>query len=91
MVNRNKMFSFKIKRQAKNVFPSDVERTVGRKKLVYICKIFQVYLLTLTGSYSIIWLTSPSDQLELCLKSSLICTACKYYLLNAKIHLRNSW
>ena len=29
MVNQNKIFSFKIKRQAKSVFPSDVERTVG--------------------------------------------------------------
>ena len=30
MVNQNKIFSFKIKRQAKNVFPSDVESTVDR-------------------------------------------------------------
>ena len=29
MVNQNKIFSFKIKRQAKNVFPRDVERTVA--------------------------------------------------------------
>ena len=29
MVSQNKMFSFKIKRQAKNVFPRDVERTVA--------------------------------------------------------------
>ena len=29
MVNQNKIFSFKIKRHAKNVFPRDVERTVG--------------------------------------------------------------
>ena len=29
MVNQNKIFSFKIKRQAKNVFSNDVERTVG--------------------------------------------------------------
>ena len=28
MVNQNKMFSFKTKRQAKNVFPRDVERIV---------------------------------------------------------------
>ena len=28
MVNQNKIFSFKIKRQAKNIFPRDVERTV---------------------------------------------------------------
>ena len=28
MVNQNKIFSFRIKRQAKNVFQSDVERTV---------------------------------------------------------------
>ena len=32
MVNQNKIFSFKIKHQAKNVFPRDVERTV-----VYLC------------------------------------------------------
>ena len=31
MVNLNKIFSFKINRQAKNVYPSDVERTVGIK------------------------------------------------------------
>ena len=29
MVYQNKIFSFKIKRQAKNVFLNDVERTVG--------------------------------------------------------------
>ena len=29
MVNENKIFSFKIKRQAKNVFLRDVERTVA--------------------------------------------------------------
>ena len=29
MVNQNKRVSFKIKRQAKNIFPRDVERTVG--------------------------------------------------------------
>ena len=28
MVNQNKIFSFKIKRQAESVFPRDVERTV---------------------------------------------------------------
>ena len=28
MVHQNKIFSFKIKRQAKNVFPRDVKRTV---------------------------------------------------------------
>ena len=28
MVDQNKIFSFKIKRQAKNVFPKDVERTI---------------------------------------------------------------
>ena len=28
MVGQNKRFSFKIKRQAKNVFPRDAERTV---------------------------------------------------------------
>ena len=28
MVNQNKIYSFKIKRQAKNAFPRDVERTV---------------------------------------------------------------
>ena len=34
MVNQNKIFSLKIKRQAKkNVIPSDVERTVDQKRL----------------------------------------------------------
>ena len=28
MVSQNKIFLFKIKRQAKNLFPRDVERTV---------------------------------------------------------------
>ena len=32
MINQNKIFSFKIKCQAKNVFPSDVERTVEPTK-----------------------------------------------------------
>ena len=31
MVKQNKIFSFKIKRQAKNVFPRDVERTVDKR------------------------------------------------------------
>ena len=31
MVNQNKIFSFEIKRKAKNVFPSDVKRTVVSK------------------------------------------------------------
>ena len=31
MVNQNKMFSFKIKCQAKHIFPSDVDRTVAIK------------------------------------------------------------
>ena len=30
------MISFKIKRQAKNIFPSDVERTLGRNCMVKI-------------------------------------------------------
>ena len=30
MVNQNKIFSCKIKRQSKNVFPSDIERTEVR-------------------------------------------------------------
>ena len=35
MVNQNKIFSFKIKCQAKNIFPSDVERTTYFKKQPY--------------------------------------------------------
>ena len=35
MVNQNKIFSFKMKRQAKNVFPRDVERTVMAFQLPY--------------------------------------------------------
>ena len=31
MDNQNKIFSFKIKRQTKNVFPRDVERTVTQR------------------------------------------------------------
>ena len=41
MVNYNKMFSFKIKRQAKTIFPSDVERTV--------CDDVRLSLLTMTN------------------------------------------
>ena len=42
MVNQNKMFTFKIKRQAKNVFPNDAERTVAQLRpvessVVFIC------------------------------------------------------
>ena len=29
MVNQNKIFSFKLKRQAKNIFPIDVQKIVG--------------------------------------------------------------
>ena len=36
MVNQNKIFSFKIKRQVKNIFPSDDERTVSAKVLYAI-------------------------------------------------------
>ena len=35
MVSQNKVLSLKIKRQAKNVFPSDVERTVA---IIYLVK-----------------------------------------------------
>ena len=35
MVNQNKIFSFKIKRQAKNVFPRDVERTVRKISVLH--------------------------------------------------------
>ena len=50
MVSQNKRFSFKIKRQAKNVFPRDVERTVGRIQSI-VCSdlsvgIFRVYIVT---------------------------------------------
>ena len=34
MVDQNKIFSFKMKRQAKNVLPSDVEGTVGDKLVI---------------------------------------------------------
>ena len=36
MVNQNKIFSFKIKRQVKNIFPRDVEKTVGGLNQFYI-------------------------------------------------------
>ena len=32
MLNQNKIFSFKIKRQTKNVFPRDVERIVNQNQ-----------------------------------------------------------
>ena len=49
MVNQNKIFSFKIKRQAKNVFPRDVERTVGtvssqHSSPVELIQIWWIYL-----------------------------------------------
>ena len=34
MINQNKLFSFKIKCQAKNVFSSDVDSTVGLFDLI---------------------------------------------------------
>ena len=39
MVSQNKVFSFKIKRQAKNVFPSDVERTLDLQTLVALVSV----------------------------------------------------
>ena len=36
MVNQNKLFSFKIKHQAKSVFPRDVERIVTEYLSVYV-------------------------------------------------------
>ena len=35
MVNQNKIFSFKIKHQAKTVFPSDVEKTVAAPSTIF--------------------------------------------------------
>ena len=53
MVNKNKIFSFKIKRQAKNVFPRDVERIVGRNvfmhKLINVCE-ENLYFIQQNGS-----------------------------------------
>ena len=53
MVNENKIFSFKIKRQAKNVFPRDVERIVGRNvfmhKLINVCE-ENLYFIQQNGS-----------------------------------------
>ena len=57
MVNQNKIFSFNIKRQAKNIFPRDVERTVS---------IGTPYLLTiLVLNFEI---HSPFYYLLMCLK-----------------------
>ena len=38
MVNQNKVLSFKIKRQTKNVFPSDVEWTVTEKSVYFTAR-----------------------------------------------------
>ena len=43
MVNQNKIFSFKIKRQAKNIFPRDVERTV-HEQVFFLLVLFLDYL-----------------------------------------------
>ena len=44
MVNQYKIFSFEIKRQAKNVFPRDVERTVSNKYPLAICYLIYAFL-----------------------------------------------
>ena len=53
MVIQNKLFPFKIKRQAKNVFPSDVERTVVNiNAYIKLIKIHQ-YVLNILRQNSI--------------------------------------
>ena len=48
MVNQNKIFSFEIKRQAKNVFPKDVERTIDTQYyLSNKCKVLYENILQL--------------------------------------------
>ena len=39
MVSQNNVFSFKIKRQAKNVFPSDIERTLDLQTLLALVSV----------------------------------------------------
>ena len=54
MVNQNKIFSFTIKRQAKNVFPRDVERTVGSNVIIKALTAFVGRL-----SLSVSWENGP--------------------------------
>ena len=65
MVNQNKIFSFKIKRQAKNVFPRDVKRTVrGRRTLFYV----QMPLVLAFGSV-LVFVSVSQSYFLVCMKS----------------------
>ena len=61
MVIQNKIFSFKIKCQAKNIFPSDVERTVE----FYMTVSERQYLSVWLGQVSMILLLSDFHCLGL--------------------------
>ena len=70
MVIQNKIFSFKIKRQAKNVFPSDVERTVVYSSKGYILKAEEVFLLSIDLFSEGAWYTGKHTEVH---KSYLLC------------------
>ena len=50
MINQTKIFSFKIKRQAKHVFLNDVERTVAGYVLVQKLSLIITTVITLSGA-----------------------------------------
>ena len=62
MVNQNKIFSFKIKRQAKNVLPRDVERTVKATLTQHSSSKTQSKNLNFTT----LWANSAGDKMVIC-------------------------
>ena len=66
MVNQNKILSFEIKRKAKNVFPSDVKRTVTTSALLH----FLVVLESVTSLMYLGVLSNPMHNLMAVLNST---------------------
>ena len=67
MVNQNKLFSFKTKRQTKNVFPRDVERTVDN--------IYTIQNLHIANSVDLDQPTHPQNLIWFCIthQASFMC------------------
>ena len=53
MVGQNKRFSFKIKRQAKYVFPRDAERTVDKWRIQNFSFFHKISVVVLTGNLEV--------------------------------------
>ena len=61
MISQNKSFSFKIKRQAKNVFPRDVDRTVS---MIWIYTANLIFFLFPASSVSLDELSIKNIQMN---------------------------